>query len=71
MRIRLEHKSSAFEYERRPMPGDRFRALCSLALAAIAGGVFLGAIARVGVWAIGAALAAFVMYGIYQIFQSI
>ncbi len=66
MRIHIEHNGTIFEYEHRPMPEGRFRALCSLALGAIAGGVFLGAIALVGVWAIAWAVGAFTLYGLYQ-----
>lgn len=33
MRIRLEHNGTVFEYERRPMPERRFKALCALAAA--------------------------------------
>lgn len=28
MRIRPEHNSTVFEYERKPMPEGRFKALC-------------------------------------------
>ncbi len=52
MKIHFELGDIVFECERDPMPEGRFRALCSLAGAAIAGGVLLGAIALVGFWAI-------------------
>lgn len=71
MRIYIEHNGTVFEYEHRPMPEGRFRALCSLALAAIAGGVFLGAVALVGVWAIAWAVGAFTLYGLYQMFKGL
>lgn len=45
MRIRLEHNGTVFEYERRPMPERRFKALCVLAAA----GVYAGM-----VWAVAA-----------------
>lgn len=45
MRIRLEHNGTVFEYERRPMPEGRFKALCALAAA----GVYAGM-----VWAVAA-----------------
>lgn len=38
MRIRLEWNGTAFEFERKPMPGHRFKALCLLA----AGGMYAG-----------------------------
>ena len=45
MRIRLEHNGTVFEFERRPMPERRFKALCALAAA----GVYAGM-----VWAVAA-----------------
>ena len=45
MRIRLEHNGTVFEFERRPMPEGRFKALCVLAAA----GVYAGM-----VWAVAA-----------------
>lgn len=45
MKIRLEHNGTAFEFERKPMPEGRFRALCALAAA----GVYAGM-----VWAVAA-----------------
>lgn len=71
MKIHFEHKSAVFEYEHHPMPEGRFRALCSLALAAIAGGVFLGAVAMCGVWAIVWAVGALTLYGLYQMFKGL
>lgn len=70
MKIIWKHGDRSIEYEHHPMPEGRFRALCSLVLAAVAGGVFLGAIAMVGVWAIVHAVVALVVYGIYRIIQS-
>lgn len=67
MRIHLEHNGTVLEYERRPMPEGRFRLLCSLALAAIVGSVFLGAIALVGVWGLAWAVGALTLYGIYRL----
>ena len=66
MKVIWKHGGRSIEFEHRPMPEGRFRALCSLALATIAGGVFLGAIAMVGVWAIAGAVGALVLYGLYQ-----
>ncbi len=43
MRIRLEHNGTVFEYERRPMPEHRFKALCLLA----GGGLYVGLVAAV------------------------
>ncbi len=41
MRIRLEHNGTIFEYERRPMPERRFKALCTLAAAWVYAGPWL------------------------------
>ena len=35
MKIRLEYHGTVFEYERRPLPDGRFRALCALAAAGV------------------------------------
>ena len=51
------------EAEREPMPPERFRAVCKLTGAAIGGVALLGAIHMIGVWAIGGALAALVLWG--------
>ena len=45
MRIKLEYCGFVFEFERKPMPEGRFRALCALAAA----GVYAGM-----VWAVAA-----------------
>ena len=66
MKITWKHGDRSIEFERQPMREGRFRALCSLALAAIVGGVFLGTVALVGVWAIVWAVGVFVLYGLYQ-----
>lgn len=69
MKIHIEHDNTVVEYEHHPMPEGRFRALCALALVAIVGGVFLGAVALVGVWAIVWAVGALTLYGLYQMFK--
>lgn len=70
MKIHLEYNGTVFELERRPMPESRFRALCILALAAIAGGVLLGLVHMVGAWAIAGALGALGMVGVYKAIQN-
>lgn len=69
MKLHFEHKSTAFEFERQPMPERRFRWLCFLALAAIGGGVLVALVYMVGMWAIGWALAALALVGVYKLFQ--
>ncbi len=69
-KLHFEYRGIVFEYERHPMPEGRFRALCSLALAAIAGGVLLCAVHMVGVWAIVWAFGALVAVGLYKFMQS-
>lgn len=49
------------------MPEGRFRALCALALAVIVGGVFLGAVAMCGIWAVAWAVGVLVAVGFYSL----
>ncbi len=71
MKIHLEYNGAVFVFEHRPMPEGRFRALCCLALVAIAGGVLLGAVRMVGIWAIVWAVGALVAVGFYKMAQNI
>lgn len=48
MKVHIELGSIVIEYEHRPMPESRFRALCFLVLAAIAGRVLLGLVYMIG-----------------------
>lgn len=57
------------ELEREPMPLERFTALCKLALAAIGGGVSLGAAALVGFWAIPWSVGALALVGAYKLIK--
>ncbi len=52
MRIRLEHNGTVFEYERRPMPEGRFKALCALAAAGVYAGMVLAVAALCGGWGV-------------------
>ena len=49
MRIRLEHNGTVFEFERRPMPEGRFKALCVLAAAGVYAGMVWAVAALCGV----------------------
>lgn len=71
MKFRLEMDGKTFEFERQPMPPERFNALCKLAGAAIGGAVLLGAIHLVGFWAIPWAVGALVAMGLYKILENI
>ena len=64
MRITWKHGNRSIEFERRPMPEGRFRALCSLALADIIGAVLLGAVYMVGFRAIAAAVVCLILVGL-------
>ncbi len=66
MKIHLEYNGVVFVFEHRPMPEGRFRALCCLALVAIAGGVLLGAIRMTGRDAIIGSVVALILVGIYK-----
>ena len=59
------------EVEREPMPESRFRALCTMLLAAIAGGVLLSAIHMVGIWAIVWSVGALALVGIYKVISKL
>ena len=71
MRIHIEHNDTVFEYEHRPMPEGRFRALCSLALAAIIGAVLLGLAYMLGVWGLVWPVGTVAMYGLYKLFVGV
>ncbi len=71
MKIHLEYNGVVLKFERTRMPEGRFRALCCLALVAIAGGVLLGAIRMVGIWAVVWAVGALVAVGFYKMAQNI
>ena len=64
MKITWKHGDRSIEFERQPMKESRFRALCSLALAAIAGGVLLLAVHMVGFRAIVAAVVVLLLVGL-------
>ncbi len=69
MKITWKHGDRSIEFEHQPMKESRFRALCSLALAAIGGGVLLGAVRMVGIWAIVWAVGALVLVGLYMLIR--
>ena len=70
MKIHFEHGKTSVTLERQPMPEGRFQALCSLGLAAIAGGVFLGAVALAGFWAIPWSVLALLLVGAYKLIRA-
>lgn len=67
MKITWKHGDRSVEFERQPVPEGRFRALCALALAVIVGGVFLGAVAMCGIWAVAWAVGVLVAVGFYSL----
>lgn len=69
MKIKLDIDKRTVEYEREPMPLERFNAVCKLAGAAIGGVVLLAGVHMVGTWAIGGALVAMLFYGFYHLFD--
>lgn len=50
MKIRLEHNGTVFEFERKPMPEHRFKALCLLAAGGMYAGMTIGIAKLCGVW---------------------
>ncbi len=69
MKITWKHGDRSVEFERQPMSPERFNALCKLARAAIGGGVLLGAVRMVGIWAIVWAVGALVLVGLYRLIR--
>lgn len=49
MRIRLSNNGTIFEFERKPLPESRFRALCVLAAAGVYAGMVWAVAALCGV----------------------
>lgn len=64
MKITWKHGDRTVEFERKPMPEGRFRALCKLAWGVIGGAVLLVAVRMVGFSVIAAAVAALVLVGL-------
>lgn len=64
MKITWKHGDRSIEFERKPMPEGRFRALCKLAWGIISGVVSLVAVRMVGFIAIVAAVVALVLVGL-------
>lgn len=64
MRVHLEHNGTIFDYEREPMPTNRFRAVCGLI-------TLLGAVHAVGLWAVVWAVGALVAVGAYKLIQGV
>ena len=69
MKVKWKHGDRSVEFERQPMSPERFNALCKLARAAIGGGVLLGAVRMVGIWAIVWAVGALVLVGLYRLIR--
>lgn len=68
MKVTWKHGDRSIEFERQPMPPERFAALCKLAGAVIGGVVLLVAIHEVGIWAIAWAVGALVLVGLGRMF---
>ena len=64
MKITWKHGDRSIEFECKPVPEGRFRALCKLAWGIIGGAVLLVAIRMVGFIAIVAAVAALLLVGL-------
>ena len=68
MKITWKHGDRSIEFERQPIPQERFAALCKLAGAVIGGVVLLVAVHEVGIWAIAWAVGALVLVGLGKMF---
>lgn len=64
MKITWKHGDRSIEFERKPMPLERFAALCKLAGSMIGGVVLLGLVHMVGTWAIAWAVGALALVGL-------
>lgn len=64
MKIKWKHGDRSIEFECKPMPEGRFRALCKLAWGIIGGAALLVAVRMVGLSAIVAAVVALVLVGL-------
>lgn len=56
MKIRFERGDTAFEVEKNPMPPERFKAVCAIALAAVYAGMLIGVAALCGIWGVVAVM---------------
>lgn len=52
MKIHFEHNGTTLEYERRPMPEHRIKALCLLAAGGLYVGLAVGIAKLCGIWGI-------------------
>lgn len=64
MRIRFEHNGTVFEYERKPMPEGRFKAVCGIAAAGVYAGMVWAVAALCGVPGLVTVLAWTVVVGL-------
>ena len=67
MKITWKHGDRSIEFECKPIPAGRFRALCKLAWGIIGGAALLAAVRMVGLSAIVAAVVALALAGLYRI----
>lgn len=67
MKVIWKHGDRSIEFERQPMPPERFTALCKLAGAAIGGLVLLGLVHMTGVMSIVLEVVALLLVGLYKI----
>lgn len=67
MKIAWKRGFRYIEFERKPIPPERFTALCKLVRAMIGGVVVLGLVHMVGAWAIAWAVGALVAVGLYSL----
>lgn len=64
MKVTWKHGDRSIEFERQPMPPERFAAVCKLAGAVIGGVVLLVAVHEVGMWAAVLALVGLALVGL-------
>ena len=70
MKITWKHGGRTIEFERQPMPQERFTALCKLAGGVIGGAVLLALVRMLDVWGLVWTIGALVLVEFYKAFKN-
>ncbi len=62
MRITWKHRDRSIEFERQPLPPERFAALCKLAALMVVGTVLLALVHMLDIWGLVLTLAGMALY---------
>lgn len=69
MKVKCKRGDCSIEFERQPMPPERFNALCKLAGGAISGAVLLALVHMLDVWGLVYPIGALVLVGLYKLLK--